>query len=74
MYRIKTMNKISPVGLNTFDSDRYLISDEHTDEHAILVRSAKLHDYDFPANLLAMTYPAKLTLFLLDALREIDRR
>ena len=54
MYRIKTMNKISPVGLNTFDKELYHVSDEHTDEHAILVRSAKLHDYDFPASLLAI--------------------
>ena len=54
MYRIKTMNKISPVGLNTFDAAKYDVSDAHTDEHAILVRSAKLHDYAFPADLLAI--------------------
>ena len=54
MYRIKTMNKISPVGLNTFDAEKYDVSDAHTNEHAILVRSAKLHDYDFPAELLAI--------------------
>ena len=54
MYRIKTMNKISPVGLNTFDAEKYDIRDDHSSEHAILVRSAKLHDYDFPADLLAI--------------------
>ena len=54
MYRIKTMNKISPVGLNTFDAAKYDVRDDHSDEHAILVRSAKLHDYDFPADLLAI--------------------
>ena len=54
MYHIKTMNKISPVGLNTFDREKYLISDGDTNEDAILVRSAKLHDYEFPSNLLAI--------------------
>jgi len=51
MYRIKTFNKISPVGLNHFDPDLYAVSDEMTEEQGILVRSAKLHDYDFPADL-----------------------
>ncbi|MBR2928631.1 MAG: phosphoglycerate dehydrogenase [Oscillospiraceae bacterium] len=54
MYRIKTLNKISAVGLDTFDKEKYLIGDELSDENAILVRSAKLHDYDFPASLLAV--------------------
>ena len=54
MYRIKTMNKISPVGLNRFDRERYAVSDSMEDENAILVRSAKLHDYPFPDSLLAI--------------------
>ena len=54
MYRIKTMNKISPVGLQTFDPEKYSVSETQDKEHAILVRSAKLHDYDFPAELLAI--------------------
>ena len=54
MYRIKTLNKISTAGLDAFDKSAYLIGGELTDEHAILVRSAKLHDYDFPASLLAI--------------------
>ena len=54
MYRVKTLNKISPVGLNTFDREKYLIGDDITDENAILVRSAKLHDYEFPTSLLAI--------------------
>ena len=54
MFHIKTMNKISPVGLNTFDREKYVISDDDTNEDAILVRSAKLHDYVFPSNLLAI--------------------
>lgn len=54
MYRVKTMNKISPKGLSVLPQDRFTISDGFEDEQAILVRSAKLHDYDFPADLLAI--------------------
>ena len=55
MYRIKTFNKISPVGLNRFDPERYTVSDETTGEDGILVRSAKLLDYPFPESLLAIS-------------------
>ncbi len=54
MYRIKTMNKISAVGLNTFDRERYTVGEDVTEEDAILVRSAKLHDYAFPESLRAI--------------------
>ena len=54
MYRIKTFNKISPVGLNRLEPEHYTVSDAETEEDAILVRSAKLLDYQFPANLLAI--------------------
>lgn len=50
MYHVKTMNKISKIGLAQLD-DRFEISDTMEKEDAILVRSAKLHDYDFPAEL-----------------------
>lgn len=50
MYHVKTMNKISKIGLAELD-DRFEISDAMEREDAILVRSAKLHDYDFPAEL-----------------------
>lgn len=50
MYRVKTMNKISKIGLAELD-DRFEIADNMENEDAILVRSAKLHDYDFPAAL-----------------------
>lgn len=50
MYHVKTMNKISKIGLAELD-DRFQISDTMEHEDAILVRSAKLHDYDFPAEL-----------------------
>ena len=54
MYRIKTMNKISAVGLNTFDREYYEVGEDLTEEDAILVRSAKLHDYAFPESLRAI--------------------
>ena len=54
MYRIKTFNKISPVGLNRLDPELYAVSDAQSSEDAILVRSAKLLDYDFPKELLAI--------------------
>ena len=54
MYQIKTFNKISPVGLNHFDPEQYTVSDTQTNEDAIVVRSAKLLDYNFPQNLLAI--------------------
>ena len=53
MYRIKTLNKISSVGLNHMDKNRFMIGDEVENEDGILVRSAKMHDYQFPSTLRA---------------------
>ena len=55
MYRIKTFNKISPVVLNHFDPALYSVSESESSEDGILVRSAKLQDYEFPANLLGIS-------------------
>ena len=55
MYHIKTFNKISPVGLNKLDRETYVVSDSEENEDGILVRSAKLLDYQFPRNLLAIS-------------------
>ena len=55
MYQIKTFNKISPVGLNRFDAGLYNVGDSVENEDGILVRSAKLLDYEFPANLKAIS-------------------
>ena len=54
MYRIQTFNKISPLGLNKFDPERYSVSDSESAPDGILVRSAKLLDYEFPSSLLAI--------------------
>ena len=54
MFNIKTMNKIAAVGLERLPAENYTIRDDMANEDAILVRSAKLHDYDFPASLWAI--------------------
>lgn len=53
MYNIKMYNKIAKVGLDNF-SDDYAVSEEMTNEDAILVRSAALHDIEFSENLKAI--------------------
>ena len=50
MYHVKTMNKISKIGLAQLD-DRFEISDSMEHEDAILVRSATLHDSESHAAL-----------------------
>lgn len=54
MKKIKLYNKISRKGLDLFPVDRYEVSDTITDEDAIVVRSAKLHDIAFPKSLKAI--------------------
>ena len=54
MYKIKTMNKISPKGLAQLPADRFVVGDDVQSEDGILVRSAKMHDYAFPENLRAI--------------------
>lgn len=53
MYNIKMYNKIAKVGLDNFSAD-YAVSEEMTNEDAILVRSAALHDIEFSENLKAI--------------------
>ena len=54
MFHIKTMNKIAAVGLERLSAEHYTIGDGVENEDGILVRSAKLHDYDFPDTLRAI--------------------
>ena len=54
MYHIKTLNKISPKGLERLSAGNYTVGDGVENEDGILVRSAKLHDYVFPENLRAI--------------------
>ena len=54
MYRIKTLNKISPAGLSVLDQTRFTISGDVENEDGILVRSADMHEYQFPEALRAI--------------------
>jgi D-3-phosphoglycerate dehydrogenase len=54
MFNVKTLNKISPVGLNVLDKAKYTVSDECENPDAILVRSTKMHDYTFNPELLCI--------------------
>ena len=54
MYNIKTLNKISNVGLSKFDKSRYAYGDDIENPDAIMVRSAAMHDMEMPPSLLAI--------------------
>ncbi len=53
MYKIKTYNKISKSGLSNFD-DKYTVGDEVENADGAIVRSAALHDVEFPKSLQAI--------------------
>ncbi len=54
MYKIQTLNKISPDGLAIFPRDNYEIASEILNPDAVLVRSAKMHDMEIPATVKAI--------------------
>ncbi len=54
MKNIKLMNKIAEVGTQVFDSQKYNVSQNVENPDAILVRSASLHDMEFPETLCAI--------------------
>ncbi len=54
MFRIKTLNKISPTGLSVLDPARFAVSDSAENEDGVLVRSADMQEYAFPENLRAI--------------------
>lgn len=53
MKNILTLNKISPCGLDVFNKSKYCITDEG-DPTGILVRSASMHEMEFPKSLKAI--------------------
>ncbi|MGI6752082.1 MAG: 3-phosphoglycerate dehydrogenase family protein [Anaerovoracaceae bacterium] len=53
MYKIATLNKISPVGLNRL-TDKYVLTDDVTEAHGIIVRSQDMKSMELPKNLLAI--------------------
>lgn len=53
MYKIATLNKISPVGLAKL-SDRYSLTDNVAEAHGILVRSHNMHDMELSDDLMVI--------------------
>lgn len=54
MYKIKTLNSISPVIHEVLSAGQYVVSNEEPTPDAILVRSAAMHDMELPESLLAI--------------------
>lgn len=54
MYKILTLNKISPYGLDNFDRKTYTYGTEMENPDAIIVRSAAMHDMEFSPNTVAI--------------------
>ncbi len=54
MYKIQTLNKISPEGLDYFQRDSYEVASEILNPDAIIVRSFKMHQMEFEQNLKAI--------------------
>lgn len=53
MFKIATLNKISPAGLSRL-TDNYTITENVDEANAVLVRSQAMHDMDFSDNLLSI--------------------
>ncbi|MEA3491121.1 MAG: phosphoglycerate dehydrogenase [Campylobacterota bacterium] len=54
MFKIQTLNRISPIGLDHFTRDRYEVASEILSSDAMVVRSFKMHDMPFDDNLKAI--------------------
>lgn len=54
MFHIMTLNKISPIGMETYDRARYQWGDEIENPDAIMVRSASMHEMELPKSVLAI--------------------
>lgn len=53
MFQIKTFNAIAPEGMARFDQENYRIN-ESEEPDGIILRSQKLHDYQFPESVVAV--------------------
>lgn len=53
-YRVQVLNHVAASGLRRLPWDRFAVSAEVADPHAILLRSADLHDTVIPASVLAV--------------------
>ncbi len=54
MKSIKLMNKIAAIGTDVFDRNIYTVGEDVENPDAIMVRSASLHEVEFPASLEAI--------------------
>ncbi len=54
MFKILTLNNISPAGLERFPGERYKVGSELSSPDAILLRSFDMHDYEIPRSLKAV--------------------
>ncbi len=54
MYNIKTLNNISPKGLELLSSNSFNIDNDTAEPHGLLVRSASVHDVELPQSVLAI--------------------
>ena len=54
MFKIKTLNEISPLYKDILTESEYQVSKEETAPDAIIVRSADMHEMEVPASLLAV--------------------
>ena len=54
MFKIQLMNKIAKVGTDIFTSQGYEVGEKVENADAIMVRSAALHDTQFPKSLRAI--------------------
>ena len=54
MFKVQTLNSISPIIHDVLSAGRYMVSAEEPTPDAILVRSAAMHDMELPSSLLAI--------------------
>jgi D-3-phosphoglycerate dehydrogenase len=54
MFKIQTLNKISPIGIDRFPRGKFEIASEIINPDAIVVRSADMHSLAFPESLKAI--------------------
>ena len=54
MFKIQTLNKIAPKGLDLFSHDNYEVASEIGSADAIVLRSFKMHDMELPETLSAV--------------------
>ena len=54
MYKIQTLNKISPVGLNLLPREKFETASEIINPDAIILRSFNMHEMEIPESILAI--------------------